>query len=97
MLSDRYQLSKIHAKTMGEEEDDITSRLRERNSLGYLLERALLELKNSYVLQKIKVLKKEMKESDTDRQLELIEELKKLQELKIILAKNLGDRVVLRF
>ena len=97
LLSDKYQLSKIHAKTMGEEEDDITSRLRERNSLGYLLERALLELKNSYVMQKIAAVREEMKSSDAERQMELIEELQKLQELKIILAKNLGDRVVLRF
>ncbi len=97
LVSDPYQLSKIHAKTMGEKEDDKSSKLRERNSLDRLVIRATTELKNAYVLQRIQKVKDKIKEADSANLLDLLTELKELQELKIILAKNLGERIVLRF
>lgn len=97
LISDKYQLSKIHAKSMGEREDDKSSRLRERNSLDQRLARAVFELKNAYVMEKIRAVKKAMVEADHEGQLQYIEELKKLQAYKIFLAKNLGERIVLRF
>lgn len=97
LISDKYQLSKIHAKSIGEKEDEMGSRLRERNSLDRLVVRAIAELKNAYVMQNIKEVKKEIKKADHNRQLELMEKLKGLQEFKKLLAKNLGERIVLRF
>lgn len=97
LISDKYQLSKIHAKAIGEKEDDKTSRLRERNSLDRRLVRAIGELKNAYVMQKIKEVRKAMAVAEHDRQIELMAELKQLQEFKIALAKSLGERIVLRF
>lgn len=97
LISDKYQLSKIHAKSIGEKEDERGSRLRERNSLDRLVIRAISELKNAYVMQKINEVKREMKSADHDSMMTLMEELKRLQEFKILLAKNLGERIVLKF
>lgn len=97
LVDDPYQLSKIHAKSMGEDEDDKSSRLRERNSLDRLVIRATTELKNAYVLERINALKDRLKSASPDKIMDLIAELKDLQNLKVILAKNLGERIVLKY
>lgn len=97
LMSDRYHLSKIHAKILGEELDDKSSRLLEKNLLNSYVPRATTELKNFYVLQKIEELKKEMKAGNKDDFVTLITELKKLQEIKKVLAKELGERIVLKY
>ncbi len=97
LMSDRYQLSKIHAKILGEEMGDKRSRLLERNMLSTYVPRATTELKNFYVLQKIEELKKEMKSGNRDDYVTLITQLKQLQEIKKILAKELGERIVLKY
>jgi DNA primase len=97
LMSDRYELSKIHAKILGEEEGDKDSRLLEENQLNHLVPRATTELKNAYILQKIKEVREEMKRSNPERHLELIGQLKQLQEVRKVLAKELGERIVLRF
>ena len=97
LVSDPYQLSKIHAKAIGERENDKSSKLRERNSLDRLVVRATTELKNAYVMQRIKDVKERIKKADESNLIELMTELKELQDLKMILAKSLGERIVLRF
>jgi len=97
LMSDRYHLSKIHAKILGEEMDDKSSRLLEKNLLNSYVPRATTELKNFYVLQKIEELKKEMKSGHKDDYVTLITELKRLQEIKKMLAKELGERIVLKY
>lgn len=97
LMSDRYQLSKIHAKILGEEMDDKNSRLLEKNLLNTYVPRATTELKNFYVLQKIEELKKEMKSGDRSDYVTLITQLKQLQEIKKVLAKELGERIVLKY
>lgn len=97
LMSDRYQLSKIHAKILGEEMDDKHSRLLEKNLLNTYVPRATTELKNFYVLQKIEALKKEMKSGHRDDYVALITQLKQLQEIKKVLAKELGERIVLKY
>ena len=97
LMSDRYQLSKIHAKILGEEIDDKHSRLLERNQLNSYVPRATTELKNFYVLQKIEELKKEMKSGNKDDYVTLITQLKQLQEIRKVLAKELGERIVLKY
>lgn len=97
LMSDRYHLSKIHAKILGEELDDKDSRLLEENLLNSYVPRATTELKNAYVLQQIKEIKEEMRKSNTDDSLSLIVRLQQLQEIKKILSKELGERIILRY
>lgn len=97
LISDRYHLSKIHAKQLGEEVDDKDSRLREENLLHMRVPRATTELKNAYVMQKIKRIKDEIKQADAEKALDLMQQLMQLQEIKKILAKELGERIVLKF
>lgn len=97
LMSDRYHLSKIHSKILGEEEGDKDSRLLEENLLNSYVPRATTELKNVYVLQKIKEVTDKLKVSDNDNQIPLIQELQKLQEIKKVLSKELGERIVLRY
>ena len=97
LMSDRYHLSKIHAKILGEEMGDKSSRLLEKNLLNSYVPRATTELKNFYVLQKIEELKKEMKSGNKDDYVTLITRLKQLQEIKKVLSKELGERIVLKY
>jgi DNA primase len=101
MLSDKYQLSKIHAKALGEDLNDDKSRLLEENSLEILIPRVTTELKNAYIMQQISVVMKNIKEAqkedDFETTLKLLEEKKKLEEIKKLLAKMLGEQVVLKY
>lgn len=97
LLSDRYQLSKIHSKILGEEVGDKSSRLLEQNLLHNFVPRATTELKNAYVLKKIDELKEDIKKSNPDNYSMYITRLKQLQEIKKVLAKELGERIVLKY
>ena len=97
LLGDRYQLSNIHSKILGEEIGDKSSRLLEQNHLSNFVPRATTELKNAYVMQKIDKLKEELKISNHDKYSELITQLKQLQDIKRVLAKELGERIVLKY
>lgn len=101
MLSDKYQLSKIHAKQLGEDLNDEKSKLLEENSLETLIPRVTTELKNAYIMQQISLVMKEIKEAqkrdDFEATIKLLEEKKKLEEIKKLLAKMLGEQVVTRY
>lgn len=97
LVSDRYLLSKIHSKLLGEEVGDKDSRLLEQNLLNSRVPRATTELKNAYVLQRIKKIKEQIRTSGSDDCLLLIGELQRLQKIKKILAKELGERIVLKY
>ena len=101
MVSDRYQLSKIHAKALGEEHDDVNSILLEENSLEVSIPRVTTELKNAYVMKQISHVMKEIKEADEkgdfETTLKLLQEKKKLEEIKKLLAKMLGEQVVIKY
>ncbi|MDR1517225.1 MAG: DNA primase [Dysgonamonadaceae bacterium] len=97
LLGDRYTLSKIHAKSIGEAIDSKDSRLAEENLLETLVPRAINELKNAFILQKIKAVKQAINTTRDDEQMELVRQLKELQEIKKVLAKVLGERIVLKF
>lgn len=101
MLNDKYQLSKIHAKSLGEEIDDEKSRLLEENLLEILIPRVTTELKNVYILKQIERVMRKIKEAerknDFETTLKLLEEKRKLEEIKKILAKMLGEQVIIRY
>ena len=48
-------------------------------------------------MQKIKEVKEELKNCINDNYTELITQLKQLQEIKKVLAKELGERIVLKY
>jgi len=97
LMSDRYQLSKIHSKILGEEVGDKGSRLLEQNLLSTYVPRATTELKNAYVLHQIEEIKKELKSGLPENHTILITRLQQLQEIKRVLAKELGERIVLKY
>ena len=101
MVSDRYQLSKIHAKSLGEDSNDEKSRLLEENLLEDFIPRVTTELKNYYVIQQIASVMKKIKEAqakdDFETTLKLLEEKRKLEEIKKVLAKMLGEQVIIRY
>ncbi len=101
MVSDKYQLSKIHARTLGEKHDDENSILLEENALEQLIPRVTTELKNAYVMQQISMVMKKIKDAqnrdDFETTLKLLEEKKKLEEIKKLLAKMLGEQVILKY
>ncbi len=97
LMSDRYQLSKIHSKILGEEVGDKGSRLLEQNLLSSYVPRATTELKNAYVLHQIEEIKKELKSGHPENHTTLITRLQQLQEIKRVLAKELGERIVLKY
>ncbi|NLZ94298.1 MAG: DNA primase [Bacteroidales bacterium] len=101
MLSDRYQLSKIHAKALDEDYSDRKSTLDEESSLEILIPRVTTELKNAYVMQQISLVMKDIKKAqerdDFKTTLELLEKMKNLEEIKKILAKMLGEQVIIKY
>jgi len=101
MLGDKYQLSKIHAKQLGEDLNDMKSKLLEENSMEVLIPRVTTELKNAYIMQQISLVMKGIKEAqkndDFETILKLLEEKKKLEEIKKLLAKMLGEQVILKY
>ena len=97
LLSDRYFLSKIHSKSLGEAIDSKDSRLSEENLLETLVPRATTELKNAYVLQQIKAVKQAMKIAKEEETTSLILQLQQLQEIKKGLSKMLGERIILKY
>lgn len=97
LISDRYHLSKIHARILGEESDSKRSRLLEENLLELSVPRATTELKNAYVLQQIKEVKEALKSANADESMELLASLRQLQELKIAISKALGERIILKY
>ena len=97
VMTDKYRLSKIHAKLLSENTNDKDSCLIEENSLETLVPRATTELKNAYVLQKIERIKKAMQTADSDQMVTLLQELRQLQNIKKELAKILGERIVLKY
>ncbi len=85
-ISDKYELSRIHTryqKVAPEEE-----RLKE------LVPRILYELQDSIITQEIKEIRDKLKHTPSNA-IELLSEIKRLQELKSQLDKELGERTVL--
>ena len=101
MVSDRYHFIKIHANPLGEDHDDENSILLEENSLEMSIPRITTELKNAYVMKQISHVMKEIKEADEkgdfESTLRLLQEKKKLEEIKKLLAKMLGEQVIIRY
>lgn len=101
LLEDRYELSKIHTKQYGENIKTEDTPLSEANQLEFAVPRVLTELKDAYISQLINKIRQQMKEKqaigDIDASIELMSQLQELDNVKKVLAKTLGERVVLRW
>ncbi len=101
LLEDRYELSKIHTKQYGENLKTEDTPLAEVNQLEYAVPRVLTEYKEAYITLQINKIKEQMKlkqsEGDMDASIDLMRQLKEIEDIKKVLAKSLGERVVLRW
>jgi len=101
ILEDRYELSKVHLKQFGENVKKEDTPLAEERNLAVFVPRVITELKNAHVSLKIKEVRDLMlqkhKEGDNEGVINLMLQVKQLEEVKKALAKVLGERIVLRW
>ncbi len=101
IVSDRYQLSKIHTKQFGDNAKREETPLAEEKHLLKDVPRAVTELKNIHISAQIRDIKEKMeqkqKEGDWDGAIELMQQVKEMEEVKKLLAKELGERIILRW
>lgn len=103
IVGDRYQLSKIHTKYIvsSDEEgmaDSMENPFDDRKRLDKLVPRAMIELKDAYISEKIKNINEQLKgNTDPLSVTELIGQLQSLKDIKKELAKELGERIILHF
>ena len=92
LISDKYQLSKYHTKYRELEQEE--------DRLDHLVLRDLYALKDAYILQKIKEVQVKIKEAQAagklEEALEQMKQLTRLNEIKNVLSKELGERIVLK-
>ncbi|MCE5225301.1 MAG: DNA primase [Porphyromonadaceae bacterium] len=92
LLSDKYHLSKYHTKYRELEE--------EKDRLVQVVLRDLYGLKDAYIHQRIKDVQTKIKEAqierNMDKTMELMQELTKLNEIKSVLSKEIGERIILK-
>lgn len=92
LISDKYQLSKYHTKFRDLEQEE--------DKLDYLVPREIYSMKDAYILHKIKDIQAKIKEAQNKGDMEQIFDLMKqnahLNEIKNVLCKELGERIVLK-
>lgn len=92
LIGDKYQLSKYHTKFRELEQEE--------DRLDHLVLRDLYALKDAYILQKIKEIQIKIKEAQGAGKLEdaldQMKQLTRLNEIKNVLSKELGERIVLK-
>lgn len=101
ILSDKYQLSKFHMKQFGEDTKAEDTPLAEEKHLGKNVPRIVTELKDAYITIRIREIKEEMTErqnaGDWDAAIQLMKQVKELEDVKKVLSKILGERIILRW
>lgn len=92
LISEKYQLSKYHTRFREIE--------MEEDKLKTVILKDLYALKEAYVIYQIKEIQNKIKEAhtnnDTTGVMELMQKLTRLNEVKNILCKELGERIVLK-
>ena len=91
MIAEKYTLSKIHTKYQTIEG--------EKERLSELVPRALFELKDAILRYDIKLINDNIKKLSVSQDINgvfgLMNELKEKNELRTLLAKELGERIIL--
>ena len=92
LISEKYQLSKYHSKDRELEQ--------EQDKLDQLVTREIYAMKDAYILRQIKETQLGIKEAhaqgNEDKVFELMKQLTHLNEIKNVLSKELGERIVLK-
>lgn len=101
ILEDRYELSKVHMKQFGDNVKKEDTPLAEERQLSTSVPTVLTELKNAYILSNIKELtalvKQKQNEGDMEGVIDLLRQIKQLEEVKKALAKASGEQIILRW
>ncbi len=92
LISEKYQLSKYHSKYRELEQEE--------DKLDLLVPRDIYAFKEAYILYQIKELQSQIKTAqaagDMEGVMTLMARIAKLNEIKSVLCKELGERIVLR-
>lgn len=92
LIGEKYQLSKYHSKYRELEQEE--------DKLDQLVLRELYGLKDAYIMHQIKDIQAQLKSTQTtenmEQAFELMKKLTRLNEIKNILSKELGERIVLK-
>lgn len=92
LISEKYQLSKYHSKYRELEQEE--------DKLDQLVIREIYAIKDAYIIHKIKETHQAIKEAhlkgSEEQVFELMKELTHLNEIKNVLSKELGERIVLK-
>ena len=92
LISEKYQLSKYHSKYRELEQEE--------DKLDLLVPRDIYAFKEAYILHQIKELQSQIKTAQASGDMEgvmtLMARIAKLNEIKSVLCKELGERIVLR-
>lgn len=92
LISEKYQLSKYHSKYRELEQEE--------DKLDQLVTREIYAMKDAYIIHQIKEIQQSIKEAHTkgneDQVFELMKKLTRLNEIKNVLSKELGERIVLK-
>lgn len=92
LISEKYQLSKYHSKYRELEQEE--------DKLDLLVIREIYAIKDAYIIHQIKETQLAIKEAhqkgNEDQVFELMKKLTHLNEIKNVLSKELGERIVLK-
>lgn len=92
LISEKYQLSKYHSKYRELEQEE--------DKLDHLVIREIYAMKDAYIIRQIKEAQLAIKEAhlkgNEDQVFELMKKLTHLNEIKNVLSKELGERIVLK-
>lgn len=92
LMSDKYQLSKYHTKYRELETEE--------SKLVLIVPREVYAMKDAHIRHQIKELESELKSlnktDDMEKILDIMSEISRLNEIKGVLAKELGERIVLK-
>lgn len=92
LISEKYQLSKYHSKYRELEQEE--------DKLDQLVIREIYAMKDAYIIRQIKETQLGIKEAhlkgNEDQVFELMKKLTHLNEIKNVLSKELGERIVLK-
>ncbi len=91
LMSEKYQLSKYHFKFREVEQEE--------DKLDQLVVRDLFAFKEAYIMRQLKEKQEQLKQlasADPEQILAVMKEIAQLNEIKKVLSKELGERIILK-
>lgn len=91
LMSEKYQLSKYHFKFREVEQEE--------DKLDQLVVRDLFAFKEAYIMRQIKEKQEQLKQlssADPEQIMTVMKEIAQLNEIKKVLSKELGERIILK-